>query len=343
MLTLARESRGLTQSGLAEAMEVSQGKISKYESGMLAVSGDDLKKLSKILDYPLEFFYQQDVIKSAGSNCMYHRKRQSMPVQELRRIQAEINVIRMQVKRLLRGAEIEAENKFYRMDIDDFGNCPEEIAQLVRKGWGLPPGPVNNLVEAIEDAGGIIFRSSFGTKKLDAISQWLPGLPPLLFVNADIPADRLRYTLAHEVGHLIMHGVPTENQEVEADRFAAELLMPAKEIGPYLRPISLQKVAAIKPYWKVSMAALIKRAFDLGKISEGYYRKLFTQLSKLGYRTNEPVLIPDEEPTTMREVVEVHLKGHRYSVPELCKLVATNEHNFRSLYLPEQQRIRLVN
>ena len=342
MLTLARESRGLTQGDLARLVGVSQGKISKYESGILNVSSDDIKVLAKQLDYPPDFFTQQDPVRGAGSSCLYHRKRQSMPVQELRRIQAEINVIRLQVARLLRGAEIETENKFYRMDIDDYENSAEEVARLVRRAWGLPVGPVNNLVSAVEDAGGIVFRYSFGTRKLDAVSQWLPGMPPLFFVNADIPADRLRFTLAHEIGHVIMHRVPTENQEQEADRFAAEFLMPEAEIGPHLRPISVQKAAALKPYWKTSMAAIIKRSFDLGFIGEAYYRKLFTQLSRLGYRTNEPVTVPDEEPATMREIVEVHLHDHKYSVSELSRLVRAVEHNFRRLYLPEQQRFRLV-
>jgi Zn-dependent peptidase ImmA (M78 family) len=342
MLTLARESRGMTQGELARVLCVTQGKISKYESGMLSVSPDDLKSLSKQLDYPPEFFFQQEPIKGAGSSCLYHRKRQSMPVQELRKIQAEINVIRLQVAHLLRGAEIETENKFYRMDIDDFENSPEEVANLVRRAWGLPLGPVNNLVAAVEDAGGIVFRYSFGTRKLDAISQWLPGMPPLFFVNTDIPADRLRFTLAHEIGHVLMHRVPTENQEQEADRFAAELLMPETEIGPHLRPLSIQKAAALKPYWKTSMASIIKRSFDLGLIGDAYYRKLFSQLSRLGYRTVEPVTIPDEEPATMREIVEVHLRDHRYSVSELCKLVRGNERDFRSLYLPEQQRLRIA-
>ncbi len=342
MLTLARESRGLTQGDLAGLLGVSQGKISKYESGLLSVSPDVLKALSKQLDYPPDFFLQQDPVRGAGSSCLYHRKRQSMPVQELRRIQAEINVIRLQVSRLLRGAEIDTENKFYRMDIEDYDNSPEEVARLVRRGWGLPLGPVANLVAAVEDAGGIVFRYSFGTRKLDAISQWLPGMPPLFFVNADIPADRLRFTLAHEIGHVVMHRVPTENQEQEADRFAAEFLMPGAEIAAHLRPISVKKAAALKPYWKVAMAALIKRSFDLGLIGEAYYRKLFTELSRLGYRTNEPVTVPDEGPSTVREIVEVHLRDHKYSVPELCRAVHAYEHNFRPLYLPEQQRFRIV-
>jgi Zn-dependent peptidase ImmA (M78 family) len=140
-----------------------------------------------------------------------------------------------------------------------------------------------------------------------------------------------------------MHRVPTPNQESEADRFAAEFLMPAKDIAGNLRPLSIERVAAMKPHWKVSMAALIKRAFDLGKISEGYYRKLFTQLSRLGYRLTEPVSIPDEEPTVLRDIIGVHLGDHNYSTAELSMALATHETEFLAQYLPERQHFRLVN
>jgi Zn-dependent peptidase ImmA (M78 family) len=139
-----------------------------------------------------------------------------------------------------------------------------------------------------------------------------------------------------------MHGVPCPDQEEQADRFAAEFLMPAKEIRPYLQPLSIQKAAALKPYWKTSMAAIIKRAFDLGLIGESYYRKLFTQLSKLGYRTAEPAPLADEEPSLLQDVVRIHLQDHKYSVAQLSSHVKLNEHEFRSQYLPHQRTLRIM-
>jgi hypothetical protein len=87
---------------------------------------------------------------------------------------------------------------------------------------------------------------------------------------------------------------------------------------------------------------LANRAFDLGIIRQSYYRKLFTQLTKLGYRTSEPAPVADEEPTILRDVVEVHLRDHKYRIKELSRLVLLIEHELRAQYLPEQQRFRLV-
>jgi Zn-dependent peptidase ImmA (M78 family)/transcriptional regulator with XRE-family HTH domain len=342
MISLARESRGMSQGELAKAVGVTQGKISKFESGMLAVPEDQLDLIAKELGYPVLFFTQDDAIKGAGSSCLYHRKRQSMPVRELRMIQAKVNVVRLQIVRLLRGVEIQSEVNFPRMDVAEYEGGPEEIAALVRKSWQLPTGPIANVVTTIEGAGGVVFRWPFGNRKLDAISQCVPGQPPLYFVNADAPNDRVRFSLAHELGHVIMHSIPTPDQEREADRFAAEFLMPGREIGPFLRPLSVQKAAAIKSVWKVSMASIIKRAFDLKKISESHYRKLFTQLSKLNYRTVEPSPLSNEEPTLLRDVVEIYLHSHRFSIAELSELVRLKEAEFRDLYLPDSRILRIA-
>src|SRR5262245_51815564 len=210
MIVVAREARGLTQTQLAERLDASQARVSKWEAGIIAPSSDDIAALTSALDYPAEFFMQTDRVYGFGSPCFYHRKRTRMPVGDLRRIQARLNIFRFHVTRLVRGIAIETENKFVRLDVDEHGG-PEEVARLLRHQWGLPFGPVPNVVNAVENAGAILFALSFGTKNLDAISQVVAGCPPVIFINSDIPGDRLRFTLMHEVGHIVMHQLPSDN------------------------------------------------------------------------------------------------------------------------------------
>jgi Zn-dependent peptidase ImmA (M78 family)/DNA-binding XRE family transcriptional regulator len=336
MLILAREYAGLTQKELAERAGISQSKVSKYESGILRVSDGDLAEISRVVDFPRSFFEQTDKVYGFGSACFYHRKRQAMPVNELRIIHAKSNILRMHVHRLMRGVEIETDNRFCRMDIDDYGS-PEEVARKIRGTWSLPMGPIQDLVAAIENAGGIVWKLSFGTRRLDAVSQVAPGMPPIFIINADIPGDRLRYTLAHELGHILMHHTPNVEMERQADQFASEFLMPAAECRSWLRRLSLHKLPDLKRYWKVSMAALIKRAFDVGEITERHYRTLFTQISKHGWRVNEPVEIATEEPSVLRDMLAVHFRELRLSGAEICEMLATNERTFAELYAWTQQ------
>lgn len=342
MLIVARESRGLTQSQLASKASIPQSSISKFENGILELTGERLAKIAAALDYPVHFFFRSEQIYGFRSPCFYHRKRVSLPIHKLKEIQARMNVLRFQAMAILQGIEIETAIGFQRLDIDDYGP-PDRIAALVRANWHLPLGPVRNLVHAVEAAGGLVVRASLGTRKLDAVSHWAVGQRPLFFLNDDLPDERLRFTLAHEIGHVVMHATTTPDQEEEADRFAAEFLMPAEEVRPDLHDLTLARARELKPYWRVSMAAIIKRAYDLDQITYRQYRRLFTQLSQLGYRTNEPGQLPREEPSILNEAINVHLNDHGYSVSELARSAGVHEREFRTLFLPEErQRLTLV-
>ena len=150
--------------------------------------------------------------------------------------------------------------------------------------------PVQSVTEAIENAGGIVMRMEFGTRQADAISEWIPGNPPLFLVNADagIPGDRLRLTLAHELAHVIMHRFPNQNMESEANSFAAEFLMPRKQIKGSLYNLNLAKLVQLKRTWKVSMAALVERAYALKTMTENQRRYFYINMARRGYKMHEP-------------------------------------------------------
>jgi Zn-dependent peptidase ImmA (M78 family)/transcriptional regulator with XRE-family HTH domain len=298
MVVLARESRVLSQKELAQALNVSQGELSKIESGLRLPSHELLEKLSTVLNYPQKFFLLTETIKGPTSNCAYYRKRQSTPLYIIRRVLAVANVWRIRVQRLLVAgmAEIDTPLKFLKLELEDYRGGPAQIASVVRLLWSLPPGPVQNVIGSIEDAGGIVVKFDFGTRKIDALSQWFQDYPPIFFVNSSIPTDRMRYSLAHELGHTVMHQMPTDDVEREADAFAAEFLMPVSQIAPHLQELSLPKLAALKPYWRVSMNAMLKRACDLESISPRQRSYLWTQMGMSGYRSHEPITIPPEKP-----------------------------------------------
>ena len=105
--------------------------------------------------------------------------------------------------------------------MDEHAENAEAIAQMLRANWSLPAGTVRKLMRAIEEAGGIVVKLPFATRDIDAISQWPSDMPPLFLVNSVSPPDRLRFSLAHELGHMVMHRAATETMELEADRFAS--------------------------------------------------------------------------------------------------------------------------
>jgi len=334
LLRVARQARGLSQAELHTQSGVSQSTISKLESGLSEPMEDVLQKLAQALRYPPTLFFEPDQI--VGLPISVHpqyRKRASVGQRSLAQLEAEMNLRLMHIRRLLRSLEYRAEREMPRMDIDDY-ESPEQIAEFVRRTWMIPNGPLRNLVDAVERAGCIVIHSDFDGRSVDGVTQRVPGLPPCIFLNRNMPADRQRFTLAHEVGHIVMHRVPTPDMEQEANEFASALLMPARDIRASLTGgLTLGRLGALKLEWRVSMAALVFRARRLGVISEYENRQAWSR-TLARYRTKEPVQfdLPLELPSILAAMVRYHLKDLGFSVGDLATVFHANVDDIRALY-----------
>jgi Zn-dependent peptidase ImmA (M78 family)/transcriptional regulator with XRE-family HTH domain len=342
MVILARESRGYTQKDLADKLRITQSALSRVEGGLRGLTPATLRRLSEALNYPESFFTQRRKIYGVGLTEVFHRKRRCVSNRLLNKIYALIDIRTNEIARLLKSVETGTID-ILPINVNDYDGNAKEVARIVRASWNMPHGPIQNLTAIIEHAGGIVVPFDFETSDIDAISHWLPGLPPIFFVNKFCPADRLRFTLAHELGHVIMHQkTPDPFIEEQANEFAAEFLMPEKDIKPYLVDISLDKLASLKPYWKVSMAALLKRAIDLKVISYRRGTTLWTEISRAGYRIREPMNLDIlvENPTLLKEIVRVYTHKMNYSIPELAHLLVLKQNEMQDIYFDKQEEIR---
>lgn len=341
MLTLAREFRGLTQTQLAKLAKCSQTQMSRYENESLTLSEETAKRFSKVLQFPVKFFEQHDTVYGLGASFVFHRKRQSMPAFRLRRVQAEINVAKMRIDRLLRGLDCEYANDMPTFEVHEDGT-PEDIAQMVRSTWQLPSGPVRNLTRAIESAGAIVLSYPFGNLKIDGLSFWVPPTPPLFFLNDRAPEDRRRWTLAHELGHAVMHRYVGPDIEQEADRFSSEFLMPAAEIRGELHGLTLPKAASLKLTWLVSIQALVRRARDLGAITYGKYKSLCVQISRCGFRTREPNPLAPEQPQNLESILSVLRTEHGYDQSVISAIALAEPEDMALYFSANRLSIRIA-
>ncbi len=339
MLTLARESRGLTQSDLANLAGFGQGTLSKYETGVLSPPVEAVEALASAMTYPKEFFYQSG--QMYGFPPFHYRKRKKLAAKALGRIVAEMNIRRMHIQRLIVSYEANSNRFIPEIDMDDYQGrqrmrpTVEDIARSLRESWLLPAGPIENMMELIEDNGGIIVPCDFGSDLIDAMSQRIDGLPVLFFVNMSAPADRVRLTLAHELGHMVLHTTTFKDDaemEREADEFAGAFLLPADEVRAQLRRFDLRQLANMKSYWKVSMAAIAVRAERLNLITPYQSKMFWIEMSKLGYRKREPNEPAREFPVKLRRMIEYHQRVLGYSDADMAKLLLLTIPEFKQMY-----------
>lgn len=353
MLTLARDSRGVTQSELADKIGMGQGTLSKYETGVLEAPDEFATDAGAALNYPASFFFQPG--RPYGFPPFHFRKRKKLSSKVLGKIVAEMNIRRMHVEKLCVSFRLNSNRFIPEIDRDEFQGrskhvaTVDDMARSLREAWMLPPGPIDSVVDLLEENGGIVIPCDFGTDLLDAMSQRIDGLPILFFVNTNSPMDRLRHTLCHELAHMVLHTTTFKEDgemECEADEFAGAFLLPYDELRKQLRRFDLPHLANMKAYWKVSMASIAVNAHRHNLISDYQAKKFWMEMSKLGYRKREPNEPPREQPKMLRQMIEFHRKSLEYTDEDIATLLCVTPAEFQSLYQFEQRpkpHLRLVN
>lgn len=337
LLLLARQYRRKSQSEVASAATLTQGHYSRIENGLVVdgPSPENVSRIAAALKFPLEFFYQEDGL--AGLPLSLHpmnRRKASVGEVTLRQIHAELNIRLMHMRRYLRAIEIEPELPRPFVDPEE-GGGPQEIARAMRVAWRMPEGPIDNLTDYCERAGIIVTWCSFDAP-VDGVAMSVRDLPPCIFLNSNVTADRMRYSLAHELGHVIMHRVPTESIEDEANAFASELLIPERGFRRSVigQKVTLDWLIRQKAYWRVSMAFVLFRAGSLGLITRHQSEYLWKKITALGWRMREPqdTDFPPENPTVFPSLVRFHAEDLQYDIGDLQRLLNVDANDVRRLY-----------
>jgi Zn-dependent peptidase ImmA (M78 family)/DNA-binding XRE family transcriptional regulator len=301
-LTLARKRRGLSKKTLANAVGVTDRMISFYEDGAKAPSEETLASIARVLRFPVEFFQGEDLEEPTLESVSF-RALSSMTSGERDSAHAA-GALALHLSRWIEGRFILPTPDI--PSLRGFGD-PETAAQALRAEWRLGERPIKNLTHLLESHGVRIFSLPADSRRVDAFSAW-QGQTPFVFVNTSKTAERTRFDLAHELGHLTLHqhGKPSGRAaEHEADRFGAAFLMSKASIlahGP--RNPSPQVLVSHKRRWGVSAMALAHRLHEVGLASDWTYRGLCIELAKSGLE-EEPDPMPKEGSQILSKVLGV--------------------------------------
>lgn len=345
LLTLGRQVRKVSQAELVTLLAgaVTQGFLSKIEHGRIQPQETLVEKIALALRFRPGFFYEGVYVREPPIS--YHRKRQKLSVRDLESVHGLAEIFRINLRECLASVEIESRlPPAPAIDPDQYDRDIDKIAAAIRQLWRLPRGPINDITSVIEDFGIIIIKYDFGSTLIDGFCQHgCDDLPPFIFLNSLQPKDRLRFSAAHELAHVIMHHTPNPEQEIEANRFASEFLMPTNEIKYDFDHLSLMKFMDLKRYWGTSMQALIYKAWQTGKLSDRMFKYYNTEMAKRGFKRQEPVEAEHlkEEPTTLRWIIEAHMNQLGFSIDDLGELFGLMSDDIQKLYPIGRQRPRL--
>jgi Zn-dependent peptidase ImmA (M78 family)/DNA-binding XRE family transcriptional regulator len=304
----ARKAAGLSLRDLGERVGVSHAAIKKYEDGVTMPSSDILIALSRALKVRTEYFFRPDSVALEG---IEYRKRSSLPKKRLDAITHEIID---QIER-----RIELENLFPQSPVKSFEMIDEivehlssmdqieKVAERVRNAWCLGLDPIPDLIDVLETNGIRVFMiEADAENKFDGLAARVNGMP-IVVVGRLWPGDRQRFTLAHELGHLILEGRLADNldEEMACNRFAGAFLFPQasvlQELGQHRNAIELKELGLLKEEFGLSMAGILYRARDLGVITPAYREEQAKLFRCKGWFRKEP---GDDYPSEKAHIFE---------------------------------------
>lgn len=290
----ARAAAGLSMKALADQVGISANMVKKYEHNQSLPSSPVLLKLASALSVRTEYFFRPDKITLSK---VEYRKKASAPAKLIKRIEADVMD---QSERWL-----ELKQLWPNFPIADFQFKPslgnirslddlERAAAQVREYWQLGMNPLPDLIDLLESKGILVIVSQVEqADKFDGLQAHIAG-QPVIVVSAHWPGCRQRFTLAHELGHLLLHDVLPEDIDEEAacNRFASAFLLPEpgvyQHFGHKRHTLEAKELYLLKQEYGLSMAACLYRAADLNIITASRRKELFIAFSKKGWRKQEP-------------------------------------------------------
>lgn len=211
----------------------------------------------------------------------------------------------------------------------------EQAAQGLRVHWGLGLDPIPNLVELLEERG--IKVLSMPLTNLDGLTARVRredrSIASVVVVNRGDWGERQRFTVAHELGHMVLDVGQKLDDEKAAHRFAGAFLMPAgtlrAEIGKYRKSVGWSELFDLKRIFGVSVQALTYRCKDLGIFGNPLFRRLFNEFNRRGWRSppfREPWAMDGEEPKRFERLCFRALAEGAISEPRAAELLGHSVH-----------------
>lgn len=310
-LRMARELRGLSKVELATKVGKSPSALTQFENGSLRPDAGTVRQFALALGVPVHF------LGGAGRRGLSRIELDQCHFRSLRSARQRDRRSVLATGSMLLGV-LDLAEEHVELPEEDVSRVAagsgspasiEDFAAHVRREWGKGLGPLPGVISLLEAKGVAVLPIAQRHREIGSFSFWYGDRPCVFLVLYPEAATRTRWDAAHELGHLLMHEEARPGDpalEREADRFAASFLLPRETFEPEC-PTRLvwPHFRELKARWGVSLAALLRRAHDLGRLSEASYRRAFVQLNRTGERFREEGEPEMERPEVLRMAIQM--------------------------------------
>lgn len=341
-LKRARAASGLSMKALGEQVGVSANMIKKYEHNDSMPSSGVLIRLAKAVGVRSEYFFRP--VRVSLTRVEY-RKRASTSKSELSRIEADVLD---QAERWQELADLWPEFPIPAFSgvrgmpdsVDNYDEL-EVVANRVRREWKLGLNPLPDLIDTLESKGILVITTDVDVAgKFDGLQATVAG-QPLIVVSSQWSGDRQRFTLAHELGHLLLAGRLADglDEEKACNHFASAFILPEEsarqQFGEKRHSVEVRELYLLKHEFGLSMQACLYRLRALNIIDDNLLKKMVVRFSASGWRKKEPgEPVPKESTILFQQLVYRALAEGivgESKAAELLKLPLMQFHQMRKL------------
>lgn len=331
---------------LADETGISKQSLSLYANDSNVPPFENVIKIAGALNFPTDFFMSEDLCTVTTGNTYFRsqataskksRNAQKIKLEYVSKMyEVILNYMNVPELNLPDTSDIHIPEGVVAADSDLAFAEIEKLVNLVREYWNLGKGPIDNLQYVLQSNGIIVTGFSDVETGIDAFSQQITIEGKVVYIIAlsigSKPVERLRFDMAHELGHILMHTWGEDNEEIpkdefnarekQANMFASALLLPkeafTRMVAAY--PTNVDYYLSLKKKWKVSMQAMMYRTRQLGLISANQFQYMMRIMSKNGNRIHEPGDKPGKMGDTIfQAALDMLFEGGYLTVDDLLK------------------------
>lgn len=327
----ARDLKGVSQQEVADHIGVSKQMISKYEKGDSIPNSTNLLKFAKFLNVKIDYFFKPSKIELG---IMNFRKKSSFSNKKLESLKQQIKLNLenyLEIENLLQ-INSDFKNSIEHEKIENLDDV-EKVVTKLRNDWEIGFDPIHNIIQLLEDTEIKVIELFDVDESFDGLATFVNNKFPVIVVNGKFSVERKRFTLLHELGHLLLNlpECSLKDEENRCNKFASEFLFPKKmvlrEFGIRRDKISLNELIEVQKKYGISIPAIIYRLVDAGIFSENrqveFYKKINFNPS-LKREVNQERFQTPEKSNRFEQLVYRALSQEIISVSKAASLLNQN-------------------
>ncbi|RPD96558.1 ImmA/IrrE family metallo-endopeptidase [Aureibaculum marinum] len=268
----ARVLNCLSQQNVADELGVSKQMVSKYENGDAIPTSSKFLKLSKLFGLKMDYFFNSFQVELGEINF---RKKSSFSLKKQSSLKEQIKINLENYIWLEDTLSIDYsfKNTIKNIKINKIEDVEKAVLKL-RTDWEIGIDPIHNIIQLLEDKEIKVIELYDVDDKFDGLATYVNGKFPVIVVNGNFPVERKRFTLLHELGHLLLNlpDCETKQEEQFCNKFAAEFLFPKeiviREFGGKRNHITLAELISTQKKYGISIPAIVYRLVDSGILSK---------------------------------------------------------------------------